>query len=405
MAKHAFDGLKAVGFTYAGVGNFVLRILGLHGATVVRVESETRPDNVRTMAPYKDNKPGLNRSFYYNFVNNDKLSIAIDLKHPRKDEMTRRLVEWADVLVENFTPGVVAKWGLSYEDVKKINPNIVMISLSMQGQTGPARLQGGYGPLLQSLVGFPLMTGWPDGMPCLLDRSYPDYIAPRYGSIAVIAALIHKIKTGKGQYIDVSEYEDAIQFEAPVILDWVVNRRVQKRTGNKYPNAAPHGAYRCKGDDRWCAIAVFTDPEWEAFCKVIGQPKWTKQSKFNTLLGRKQNEDELNKLVEEWTMSHTAEEVMTMMQKAGVIAAVVQTVEDVVEHDPQLKHRHFFWKLNHPECGESIHNRPTYLLSKTPAELKRPAPCLGEHTDFVCKELLRMPESEYVSLLLDGVFK
>jgi benzylsuccinate CoA-transferase BbsF subunit len=405
MAKHAFDGLKAVGFTYAGVGNFVLRILGLHGATVVRVESETRPDNVRTMAPYKDNKPGFNRSFYYNFPNTDKLCIALDMKHPRKDEVTKKLVEWADVLVENFTPGVIASWGLSYEEVKKINPNIIMISLSMQGQTGPARLQGGYGPLLQSLVGFPLMTGWPDGMPCLIDRSYPDYIAPRYGSIAVIAALLHQRKTGKGQYIDVSEYEDAIQFEIPVMLDWVVNHRVQKRAGNKYPNAAPHGAYRCKGDDRWCVIAVFTDSEWEAFCKVIGQPEWTKQPKFNTLLGRKQNEDELNKLVEEWTVNHAAEEVMMMMQKAGVKAAVVQTVEDVVEYDPQLKHRHFFWTLKHPECGETIHNRPTYLLSKTPSELRRPAPLLGEHTDFVCKELLQMPEDEYISLLLDSVFK
>lgn len=405
MTKRVFEDLKAVGFVYAGVGTFVLRILALHGATVVRVESETRPDNVRTMAPFKDNIPGLNRSYYYNSVNTDKYDLALDMKHPRKDEVTQRLVEWADVLVENFTPGVIARWNLSYEDVKKINPNIIMISLSMQGQTGPARLQGGYGALLQSLVGYPLITGWPDGTPCLIDRSYPDYIAPRYGAIAVIAALLHRKRTGKGQYIDVSEYEDAIQFEIPVILDWVVNQRIQTRMGNKYPNAAPHGAYRCQGDDKWCAIAVFTDEEWKAFCKVIGNPEWTKQAKFSTLLARKQNEDELNELVEAWTVNHTAEEVMSMMQQSGVKAGVVQTVEDVVEYDPQLKHRHFFWTLNHPECGETIHNRPNYLLSKTPSELRMPAPLLGEHTDYVCKELLEMPEDEYISLLLDGVLK
>jgi benzylsuccinate CoA-transferase BbsF subunit len=405
MAKPVFDGLKAVGFVYAGVGTFVLRILALHGATVVRVESETRPDNLRTMAPYKDNKPGLNRSFYYNFPNTDKLCLALDMKHPRKDTVTKRLVEWADVLVENFTPGIMASWGLSYEEVKKINPNIIMISLSMQGQTGPARLQGGYGALLQSLAGFPLFTGWPDGMPSLIDRSYPDIIAPRYGATAVIAALLHRKKTGKGQYIDLSEYEAAIQFEIPVVLDWVVNRRALKRMGNKYYNAAPHGVYRCKGEDRWCVIAVFTDSEWEAFCKVIDQSEWTKQVKFRTLLGRKQNEDELNQLVEKWTINHTAEEVMNMMQRAGVRAGVVQTVEDVVEYDPQLKHRHYFWKLQHPECGETIHNRPNYILSKTPSELRRPSPLLGEHTDFVCKELLQMPEEEYISLLLDNVFK
>ena len=405
MGKHAFEGLKAVGFTYAGVGNFVLRVLGLHGATVVRVESETRPDNVRTMAPYKDNKPGLNRSFYYNFPNTDKLCIAVDMKHPRRHEVTKQLIEWADIMVENFTPGVIESWGLGYEQVKKINPNIIYISLSMQGQTGPARLQGGYGALLQSLVGFPLITGWPDGEPCLIDRSYPDYIAPRYGAVAVIAALLHRKKTGKGQYIDVSEYEDAIQFEIPVILDCMVNKRIQGRMGNMHPSAAPHAAYRCKGDDRWCVIAVFTDAEWKAFCKVIGDPEWTQQEKFKTLFGRKQNEDELNRLVEEWTKEYTPEEVMHRMQQSGVIAAVVQRVEDVVESDPQLKHRHFFWTLKHPECGEGIHNRTTYLLSKTPSELRRPAPCLGEHTDLVCRELLKMPEDQYVSLLLDNVFK
>jgi len=405
MPKHVFEGLKAVGFVYAGVGTFVLRILALHGATVVRVESETRPDNVRTMAPYKDGIPGLNRSYYYNSPNTDKYDLALDMKHPRKDEVAKRLVEWADVLVENFTPGVIASWNLSYDEVKKINPSIIMISLSMQGQTGPARLQGGYGALLQSLVGYPLITGWPDGVPCVIDRSYPDYISPRYGAIAVIAALLHRRRTGKGQYIDVSEYEDAIQFEIPVILDWVVNHRMQTRMGNKCPYAAPHGAYRCKGDDRWCVIAVFTDPEWQTFCKVIGNPEWTKQAKFSTLLARKQNEDELNQLVEEWTISHTAEEVMNMMQQAGVKAGVVQTVEDVVEYDPQLKHRHFFWTLKHPECGETIHNRPNYVLSKTPSELRMPAPLLGEHTDYVCKELLQMPEDEYISLLLDNVFK
>lgn len=405
MPKHVFEGLKAVGFVYAGVGAFVLRVLALHGATVVRVESETRPDTVRTMAPYKDNIPGLNRSYYYNFPNTDKYDLALNMKHPRKDEVTKRLVKWADVLVENFTPGVMASWDLSYKEVKKINPSIIMISLSMQGQTGPARLQGGYGALLQSLAGYPLITGWPEGLPCVIDRSYPDYISPRYGAIAVIAALLHRRRTGKGQYIDVSEYEDAIQFEIPVTLDWVVNQRIQTRMGNKCPYAAPHGAYQCKGDDRWCVIAVFSDSEWQAFCKVIGNPEWTKEARFSTLLTRKQNEDKLNQLVEEWTLNYTAEEVMNMMQQAGVKAGVVQTVEDVVEYDPQLKHRHFFWTLKHPECGETIHNRPNYILSKTPSELRMPAPLLGEHTDYVCKELLQMPEDEYVSLLLDNVFK
>lgn len=404
MQRQVFEGLKAVGFVYAGVGTMLLRILANHGATTVRVESMTRVDNVRVAAPYKDNVPGINRSFYFNWPNADRYSLQLNLKHQRSSEVTRRLVAWADVLVENFSPGVMASWNLSYDEVKKINPDIIMISLSQMGQTGPHKQLAGYGPLLQGLAGFVNLTGWPDRAPVLVDRSYPDLIAPRYGAIAVMAALDYRRRTGDGQYIDVSQYETSIEWLAPTILDYTVNHRIQTRMGNKIPYAAPHGAFRCKGDDRWCVIAVFTDSEWEAFCKVIGNPPWTRKAKFSTLSVRKQNEDELNKRVEEWTVNHPAEEVMMMMQKAGVKAGIVQTVEDVVENDPQLKYRNYFWKLNHPEMGGTLYVRPSYLLSKTPAQLRMPAPCLGQHTEYVCKELLGMSEDEYTELLIDDVF-
>ena len=404
MPGQVFEGLKAVGFVYAGVGTMLLRVLANHGATTIRVESMTRLDNLRVASPYKDNTPGINRSYYFSWPNADRLSLQLNLKHPRAPEVTKELIAWADILVENFAPGVVASWGLSYEEVKKINPGIIMISASQMGQTGPHKQLAGYGPLLQGLAGFVNLTGWPDRFPVLVDRSYPDLIAPRYGVVAVIAALDYKRRTGKGQYIDIAQYEASIEWLAPTILDYSANQRIQTRNGNKNPMAAPHGAYRCQGDDRWCAITVFADAEWEAFCKVIGNPLWTKEPKFSTLLGRKQHEDELNKLVQEWTVNHTAEEVMTLMQQAGVKAGVVQTVEDVVEKDPQLKHRHYFWKLNHPELGETIYVRPSYLLSKTPARVSQPAPILGEHTEHICKDLLGMSEEEFISLLIEDVF-
>lgn len=404
MQKQVFDGLKVVGFVQAGVGPFMMGILGNHGATVVRVESMKHIDNLRVAAPYKDNKPGINRSGYFNWPNSDKYSLALDMQHPRSKEVSQKLISWADVLVDNFSPGVLTKWGLSYDDCRSINLGIIMISLSLMGQTGPHKRMAGFGPLLQGLAGFVHLTGWPDRTPSLVDRSYPDMIAPRYGVIALIAALDYRRRTGKGQYIDLSQYENCIQFLAPTILDYNVNKRIQERVASKDPYAAPHGAYRCKGDDRWCVIAVFTDSEWEAFCKVIGNPEWTKDAKFSTFLARKQNEDELNELVEKWTVNHTAEEVMTVMQQAGVRAGAVQTVDDVVERDPQLKYRRYFWKLNHPEIGETIYVRPNYILSKTPAQLRMPAPCFGEHTEYVCRELLGMSESEYDQLLIEEVF-
>lgn len=404
MQEQVFEGLKAVGFVQAGVGPFTLRVLGNHGATVVRVESMKHIDNLRVAAPYRDNIPGINRSGYFNWPNSDKYSLALDMQHPRAGEVATRLIAWADILVENFSPGVMARWGLSYDDCKSINPGIIMISMSQQGQTGPHRLLAGFGPLLQGLAGFVQLTGWPDRTPALVDRSYPDLIAPRYGAIALIAALDYRRRTGKGQYIDLSQYEDCIHFLAPTILDYNVNHRIQTRVGNKDPYAVPHGAYRCKGDDRWCVIAVFTDSEWEAFCKVIGSPEWTKDAKFSTFLARKQNEDKLNELIEEWTVNHTGEEVMTMMQQAGVRAGAVQTVDDVVERDPQLKHRQYFWKLKHPEMGETTYVRPNYILSRTPALLRMPAPCFGEHTEYVCREFLGMSEKEYDQLLVDNAF-
>jgi benzylsuccinate CoA-transferase BbsF subunit len=405
MARQVFEGLKAVGFVQAGVGPATLKVLNDHGATVVRIESIKRPDNLRVAFPFKDNKPGINRGGFFALANNDKLSMALDMKHPRSKEVTEKLVKWADVVVDNYAPGVMERWGLGYEEVKKMNPGVVMISLSQQGQTGPHSLLPGYGPQLQGLAGLVHLTGWPDRAPVLISRSYPDHIAPRFGQIALIAALDYRRRTGKGQYIDASEYEDCVHWLAPTILDCAVNGRVKNRTGNWCSNAAPHGAYPCKGEDRWCVIAVFTDQEWKAFCSVIGDPAWTKEGKFSTLLGRKKNEQELDRLISQWTIDHPPEEIMSRMQETGVPSGVVRNGEEVIEKCPQLKHRHYFWKLNHPEMGEVTNIGPSFMLSEAPATLRKAAPMLGEHTEFVCRELLRMSDEEFIELLNDKVFE
>jgi crotonobetainyl-CoA:carnitine CoA-transferase CaiB-like acyl-CoA transferase len=406
LQKQALSGLKVVGFVTGGVGPILVRSLATHGATVVLIESIKQSNTNRSAGPFKDNKPGINRGYSFANVNSDKYSLCIDLKHPRAKEVTRRLASWADVFVDNWRTGVMESWGLGYEDVKAINPGIVMIGLSHEGHTGPHSREAGAGAILSALSGFIHLTGWPDRAPVTLGAFgvLPDYIAPRFGNAALLAALDYSKRTGKGQYIDLSEHEAAIQFLMPAILDYTVNNRIQTRDGNRSPYAAPHGVYSCKGDDRWCAIAVFTDIEWEAFCKVIGNPEWTQETKFSTLAGRKENEDELDKLVEQWTVNHSAEEVMMIMQQAGVEAGVVQGMEDIVENCPQLDHRNYWWMLEHPEIGKTKNAGNSYILSKTPYQLQRPAPCFGEHTGYVCTQLLGMSDEEFVDLFQNDVF-
>jgi benzylsuccinate CoA-transferase BbsF subunit len=278
-----------------------------------------------------------------------------------------------------------------------------MLSISQMGQTGPHRLIAGYGPLLQGLTGHDYLTGWPDRAPVLIDQSYPDFVAPVYATISVMAALHYRKRTGKGQYIDLSNLECCVDWLAPAILDFTVNNRIMQRQGNQVENAAPHNAYACKGDDAWCVISVVTEQEWEAFCGVLGNPDWTADSKFAFLKDRKANETELDWRVNRWTENFTPDEVMEKMQSAGVAAGKVQTCEDVV-NNPQIKYRNYFRSVDHAEIGPYPYQAPSYKLSQTPPEIRMPAPLLGEHSEYVCRELLDMPEAEYIELLLDDVF-
>lgn len=397
----ALEGLKVVGFVTEGVGPLLTKGLATNGATVVLIESANRPDGTRLRSPFKDNIPGMERSYRFAATNTDKYDMTLNLKHPRAKEVTRKLIESADVIVENYRPGVMEKFGLSYDDVRAINPFIVMISLTSQGHTGPYSTTAAYGPHLAGYCGFTALAGWPDRGPVTLGP-YTDMIAPRFGIVALLAALDHRGRTGEGQYIDLSQLEASLHFLTPAILDFIANNRTQTRNGNKSLCAAPHGVYRCKGDDRWCAIAVFTDSEWKAFCEVIGNPSWTIDAKFDTLSARKENEEELNRLVEEWTIEHAGEEVMRMMQQADVAAGVVRNAGEVIENCPQLKHRHFWWKPEHPEIGEMNVNGSSYILSKTPYKILHPAPSLGEHTEYVCRNLLGMSDEEFVDLYSSG---
>jgi benzylsuccinate CoA-transferase BbsF subunit len=404
MAVQAFEGIKIADFGWILVEPTMVKYLADHGAEVIRVESRTRLDVTRVSAPYKDDVAGPNRAGFFTTSNSNKYGMTLNLKHPRGSEVARKIVAWADIVSEGYTPGTMQRWGLGYEELTKIKPDIIMISTCNLGQTGPYASHPGFGTQLVGYSGLASITGWADGAPVIPDTPYTDALTPIFGAAALIAALDYRRQTGKGQYLDLSQHEAAVYSLAPLVLDFMVNRRVAQRTGNRCSYAAPHGVYPCRGEDRWCAIAVFTDEEWQSFSKVVGEPPWARGPRFATLAGRKEHEDELDELVGEWTRWLTAEQVMAMMQAAGVAAGVVQTCEDIY-HDPQLKHRHHFQQLEHPEIGRHSYQLPPYRLSETPAELRMPAPCLGQHNEYVYTKILGMSDEEFIELVNDGVFE
>ncbi len=401
MGKLPLEGIKVADFTWVWTGPTTTKMLADFGATVVKIESNKRWDVWRIQPPFKDDVPGPDRGAIFNSINTGKYSITIDLTKPKGKELAKKLVAWADIVTDNYAGGAMERMGLGYEVLKEINPQIIMMSSALMGQTGPWHDSPGYGDQLSAISGLHEISGWPDRRPGEIGF-YTDFIAPRFNALTILAALDYRRRTGKGQYLDIAQHQAGVHYIAPLLLDYVVNKRIATRQGNRDPYAAPHGNYRCQGDDRWCAIAVFTEEEWQSFCHVIGDPEWTKDPKFATLEKRKENEDELDRLVEEWTVNQVDEEVMMKLQKAGVPAGRIGTVEDQMENDPQLKYRNFYQEREHPEVGKYRPPRQPCVLSKTPCEIRR-APLLGEHNEFVLKNLLGLPDEEIEELIIEEV--
>ena len=278
-----------------------------------------------------------------------------------------------------------------------------MLSSSLMGQTGPWHNSPGYGDQLTAVSGISQISGWPDRIPGEVGF-YTDYIAPRFNALSLIAALDYRRRTGKGQYLDIAQHQGSLQFVSPLLLDYEVNNRIAGRIGNRDPNGSPHGNWTCMGVDRWCAIVVFTDDEWKAFCSVIGEPEWTKEPRFSTFEGRKENEDELEALITAWTIEQVDKDVMDRMQAAGVPAAIVNSPEDQMENDPQLLSREFFQWRDHPELGRYRPPRQPCVLSKTPCQIER-APLYGEHNEYAFKEILGMTDDEIAELVIEGVIQ
>ncbi|MFC1815483.1 CaiB/BaiF CoA transferase family protein [Thermodesulfobacteriota bacterium] len=403
IQKQIFDGINVVEFAAFAAGPGIGKHFGDHGATVIHVESMARPDGFRSnYPPFPDNKPGINRSGVFDLCNNNKLGITVNLKAPGGIETAKKLAKWADVVIENFAPGVMDKLGLGYEALKFVREDIIMLSTCNQGQTGPHARHRGFGSHLTSLSGFTNLTGYPDGIPCMLYGPYIDFIGVGFGMIALASALDYRHRTGKGQYFDLSQYENGAQFIAPTLLDYEINGKIMQRRGNRETYLCPHGVFPCSGDDEWCAISIHSDDEWQVLCSLMGNPEWSQDKKFQTVLGRKTHEDELDSLLGEWTVTMEPMALMERLQSAGLNAGAVKKMKDLYT-DVQLKHRHQWWEMEHPEMGRHHYEGPPFLFSDTPSNLNKPSPCIGEHNELVFKEILEFSEAEYNQLIHDGV--
>ncbi len=403
MPQLPLEGIKVADFTWVWTGPTTTKVLSDFGATVLRIESKVRPDVWRIQPPFKDDVPGLNRGAIFNHQNTGKLSCSVNLGLEKGKEIAKRFVAWADIVADNFAGGAMDRMGLGYEVLRKIKPDIIMLSSSLLGQTGPWHNSPGYGDQLTAISGITQIAGWPDRIPGEVGF-YTDYIAPRFNALTILAALDYRRRTGKGLYLDVAQHQGSLLYVAPLLLDYGVNGRVAGRNGNRDEYASPHGNFRCRGNDRWCAITIFTDEEWQAFKKVIGNPAWADEPRFATLKGRKANEDELERLVEAWTVNQVDWEVMEQMQAAGVPAAVCNDPQDQMEKDPQLRSRRFYQEREHPELGTYHPPRQPCVLSKTPCQIKR-APLYGEHNEYAFKEILGMTDDEIAELVIEGVIQ
>jgi benzylsuccinate CoA-transferase BbsF subunit len=399
MLGFPLEGIRVISFGTGAVIPDFGKILGELGADVIKIESRGNPDFARTLGATLDSSAGFNES------NRNKRSLGINLKTEKGREVVKRLIKMSDIIGENFRGGVMKDFGLDYERMNQIKPDIIYISSQGFGGGGPYSDYEAYGPMLSAFSGMLSLWAHPDDpYPVGSNAALPDHMCSKLAVVAVLAALDYRRRTGKGQFIDMAQIEVAATLIGEVYLDYTINNRINKPMGNRSSYAAPHGCYRCKGDDEWCAISVFTVDEWRRFCDVLGNPGWTKDPRFADILGRLRNVDELDRLVEEWTTSRDARDVMETLQGAGIAAGVVQKAPYTIE-DPQLKWRDAIIEIEHPIVGKKIYLGIPFKFSDMPLPPSTPAPLLGQHTDEICREILKMSEEETTRLKEEGVLE
>ncbi|MCK4788186.1 MAG: CoA transferase [Desulfobacteraceae bacterium] len=393
MNERILSRLRVLDFTRVLAGPYATRILADFGAEVIKIQSK----KTATGADF-------NSSGYFNTWNRNKRSITLDMSYPEAREIFLKLTAISDVVIENFSPRVMSNWGLHYEKLKEMRHDLIMVSMSGMGQTGPWKDFVAFGPTLQALSGLTYLSSFSKDSPMGLGYAYADVVAGLYAVLAVLGALEYRDRKGLGQYIDLSEYEAACTLMGPTFLDISDNNKDVLPSGNQtdYIPASPYGCYKCLGTDRWCVIAVCNEMEWQALSKVMGNPGWSKEGRFSALSKRKKHTEELDELLGQWTGKHKPEELVCILQEAGVPAGMVQNAEDLAK-DPQLIARDHFVGLEHPVLGNIISDVSPIKFAGGTRDDWKTSPLLGQDNRYVYLELLGLREKELSSYIKRGV--
>jgi len=400
MKELPLEGIRVVELTTGAAGPTCGRVLCEFGAEVIRVETRTRSDGHRGEDPKKWNKkPDFAK------LHRGKKSFTVNMKMEKGRGLVKDLVKVSDVLIENYGLGVLERWGLDYPQLKELNPSCILVRVKGLGSTGPHAADLTWGPNVGNVMASTYLWNRPGATTATAEprTQHPDFMGGVTGAFAVVLALMHRRKTGHGQWIDNAQLEIGASLLGPRYLEYSVNGREPEPEGNRSFVAAPYGAYPCKGDDRWCVIAVYTQDEWERFSRLLEDSGLDPNGKFATHLERIRHRDELDRWIQTWSSQLDAYEVMEKLQGIGICAAVVQDVEDQFKRDAQYAARGFFVKLNEPEGGEMVTEGIPVRLSKTPGKVRGPAPLMGEHTYEVASKLLGLSDEKIKALEEEGV--
>jgi len=424
MPKLPLEGIRVVDITVIWAGPFATMNLADWGAEVIRVESikhwqvatrgrSARPNQEIVSNPtvrgrwttYCERDVSFrpwNRYTLFNAHARNKLSCTVDLTQPRGKEMFKRLIRESDVFLESNAPHVVENLGLTYDVLKEVNPRLIMLSMPGFGNYGPYKYYRSLGVHQEGFISHTFLRGYPDSDASTTSTLFhADEAAGVTAAFAVLLALHYRNRTGKGQYIDMAQAEATMGHLSEAIMDYTMNRRVQTSEGNRLPGTAPCGCYRCQGEDRWVNITVTSDEEWAGLCRAMGNPEWTREEKFSGSLSRSQHHDELDRLIEGWTVKQNHYDLMHLLQGEGVPAGPI-IFEDDAYTDPHLKERGFFEKLTHEECGTHLYPGLGFRMSRVPNKLRLPPVRLGEHNEYVYRQVLKVSDEEYAELEKEG---
>ncbi len=397
-------GIRVADFTWVWAGPMCTMQLAHMGAEVIRMETTGRICTVRMLPPWPGGAPNPNASGYFNQYNQGKRSVLLNLQTEEGRDLAKQIVAKSDIAVENFASGIIDKLGLGYEDLRKVKADLVMISMSGYGRIGPESAYVSYGPAQVPMSGLSTLTGYKDWHPMHVGMSYGDPNAGLHAAFAVIAALFHRDRTGKGQYIDMSQWDSSMSVLGEAFLQYQMTGSQPERNGNRVPHMSPHGVFMAAGDDAWISIACRSDDEWRRLTEVMGRPELADDARYRTLADRQANEDDLEMAIMEWTLAQDPFDAMEALQAAGIPAYPPLRNREVLDN-PQLANRDFWVEKEHPVVGTRRHAGIPYRMSETPAEVRSAAPIMGGDNAYVLNELLGLSEAEVTALTERGVIK